>query len=88
METGPVQLKGVDLTLELFSEKIRVPISKFIAYSDETRRLLIAGEARAIIMGETVVFTAFHTPGLQESPLAISVEPGSKLHPISVTLSP
>jgi hypothetical protein len=87
-ETGPVQLKGVDLTLEVFCEKIRVPISKFIDYGDETKRLLIAGETRAIIMGETVVFTAFHMPGLQKNHLGISVEQGSKLRPFSVTLSP
>lgn len=88
METGPVQLKGVDITLEMFCEKIRVPISKFIAYSDEAKHLLIAGETRAIIMGETVVFTSFHMPGLQENPLHISVEQGSKLRPFSVTIPP
>src|SRR6185503_1157515 len=88
METGPIQVNGVDLTLELFVETIHVPISKFIAYSDEEKRLLIAGEARANIMGETVVFTAFQMQGMEESPLAISVEPGCTLRPFSMTITP
>ena len=60
------------MTLVMFREKIVVPVEKFLAYSDETKRLIVAGEATATILDKKIVFTV-----IQESArniLGISLE--------------
>jgi len=66
LETGPADLKGVDITVEWFCEKTIMPIETFISYSDEQRQLFIAGEATTTIMGNDVVLTLLQKPGSSE----------------------
>jgi hypothetical protein len=74
MESGPVGVRGVDYALELSSETTVVPVEQFRSYSDDSRRLLIAGEATATIRGRTLIFTVLQQPDSNQCHIGISSE--------------